>query len=82
METIIRRAADEREWVVFSEDPVVVRRLESLFGPGEKRSDIGRVWRLPLKGVSFRRPRKTQGCDEQKRKELAERLAKARKSRG
>jgi len=82
METIIRRAADEQEWVVFSEDPVIIRRLESLFGAGEKKSDTGRVWRLPRKGVSFRRPRTTQGCDDQKRKELADRLAKARASRG
>lgn len=81
METIIRRAADEQEWVVFSEDPVIVRRLASLFGPGEKTSDIGRVWKVPRKGVSFRRPAKPREISDQARKQSAERLAKVRRDR-
>lgn len=57
-ETIIRRAADEQDWEVYSEDPRVVRKLTKLFGPGVSGSQSdGSVWTLPKTAVSFRKPR-------------------------
>lgn len=77
-ETIIRRAADETKWEVFSEDPRVIRKLEGLYGPGRQdhQSAEGLVWDLPATGVSFRKPRK---MTEAQRKEAAARLAEVRK---
>lgn len=74
LETIIRRAADEQSWDVFSEDPVVMRKLLRLYGAGKKRGQ-GCVWTVPRTGLSFRRPR-VLGDLERKTKaaEFAKRL--------
>ncbi len=55
-ETLVRRAADEDRWDVFSEDPKVVRRVTSLYGPGIPVGD-GFRWLLEPSAVSFRKKR-------------------------
>lgn len=55
-ETIIRRAADERQWSVFTEDPVVIRKLDRLFQATEVTAH-GKRYKLPLGAISFRQPR-------------------------
>lgn len=55
-ETIITRAADQRFWHVFSEDPSVVRKMTRLYGEGRKVGE-GAEWEIPKAGVSLRRPR-------------------------
>lgn len=70
-ETIIRRAADEQQWDVFSEDPRVVRLLERRHGPGRPHGS-GFRWLLGAPCVSF--PRARQMSDAQ-RQEAAARLA-------
>jgi len=79
-ETIIRRAADEKDWEVYSEDPRIIRKLEKLYGCGrtDHQSD-GRVWILPPNGLSLRKPRALGA--EQKEK-LRARLAKNREKSG
>ncbi len=76
-ETIIRRAADEQDWEVFTEDPRVQRILHRLWGAGKPKGEGG-VWRVPKTGLSFRKPR-ALGADERKR--LADRLAASRAAR-
>lgn len=80
-ETHISRAADESNWLVYSCDPVAIRKLERLYGQGAEKGEGGRVWSVPLRGVSFRRPKKAVALSPQKRSELAARLAKARERR-
>lgn len=57
METIICRAADEKTWSVFSEDPAIIRKLTRLHGKGEKQGTRGWHWKLAKNLISFRRPR-------------------------
>ena len=76
-ETIIRRAADEQDWEVFTEDPRVQRILYRLWGAGKPKGG-GAVWRVPKTGLSFRKPR-ALGADERKR--LADRLAASREAK-
>lgn len=59
-ETVICRAADERQWSVFTEDPVVIRKLDRLFEAVEVTTH-GKRYELPLAAISFRRPRKLTG---------------------
>ncbi|MBI4332087.1 MAG: hypothetical protein HY673_12470 [Chloroflexi bacterium] len=56
-ETVIRRAADERQWSVFTEDPVVIRKLDKLFHATEVTTH-GKRYKIPLGAISFRQPRK------------------------
>lgn len=65
-ETIIRRAADEEAWEVFSEDPVVVRKLTSIHGLGKAKGS-GMVWTVPRKGISFRKPVVLGAAEKQRR---------------
>lgn len=79
-ETIIRRAADEQEWEVYSEDPRVIRKLTAIYGPGRvsgTQSD-GRVWQVPPNGLSFRKPVVLSAAEKERR---ASRLAAARSAR-
>lgn len=79
LETIIRRAADEKSWDVFSEDPKVIRKLTQNHGEGEHWGG-GRRWELPPTAISFRKPVKLSDSQRQK---ASERLAAAReKQRG
>lgn len=73
-ETIIRRAADEHEWEVFSEDPRIVRKLTKLWGSGvsDTQSD-GCVWRLPPNGLSFRKPVVLSAAEKERRAALLRR---------
>lgn len=60
METLIRRAADETAWEVFSEDPKVVRKMTRLYGVGEAKGQ-GMVWRVPPTGVCLKKPAQKRG---------------------
>lgn len=75
-ETIIRRAADEQDWELFTEDPRVIRIMSKLWGSGKPKGD-GAVWRVPKSGLSFRKPR---ALDAAARKTLADRLRVAREA--
>lgn len=72
-ETIIRRAADEQTWDVFSEDQRVIRVLEARHGPGLPHGS-GFRWVLGAPCVSFHRQRAK--LSEEQRKEAADRLAR------
>lgn len=80
METIIRMAADEQQWTVFSEDPRIIRKLSAKYGAGEAKGG-GWLWRVPIRLLSFRALRVLCAAD---RKKAADRLAAARerKARG
>lgn len=53
METLIRRAADEDRWDVFTEDPKVIRLLERRGHSGSPQG-IGRRYSLEPGCISFR----------------------------
>lgn len=53
METVIRRAADEDQWDVFTEDPRVIRKLEKCGFVGRQQG-IGRRYLLQPQNISFR----------------------------
>ena len=55
-ETIITRAADQRDWHVFTEDPAVIRQLTKKHGPGTPSGTYGQTWTLPRGCVSLRKP--------------------------
>jgi hypothetical protein len=75
-ETIIRRAADEQDWELFTEDPRVIRIMSRIWGAGKPKGE-GAVWRVPKAGLSFRKPR---ALDAAARKTLADRLRVAQKA--
>jgi hypothetical protein len=52
-ETIIRRAADEQTWDVFTEDPRVIRVLERKHGLGRAHGS-GFRWTLGASCISIR----------------------------
>ena len=62
-ETIIRRASDEDEWYVFSEDPSVVTKMTKRWGPGkvDGRNKFGMFWKVPKKAISIRGPNGRKG---------------------
>ena len=68
-ETIIRRAADEQDWDVFSEDPRVIRVLERRHGPGIPHG-FGFRWTLGASCISF--PRRRQLSEEQREQARAQ----------
>lgn len=73
-ETIIRRAADEQDWDVWSEDPRVDRKLTAVYGPGKPKG-AGFVWLVPATGLSFRRQSALSAAERQRRASV---LAKTR----
>lgn len=61
LETIITRAADQKLWHVFSEDPSMIRKLTKQYGPGKPVAcGSGLEWEVPKTKISFRNlaPRK------------------------
>lgn len=54
-ETVIRRAANERTWSVFTKDPVMIRKLDKLF-PATEVTAHGKRYKLLLGAISFRQP--------------------------
>ena len=74
-ETLIRRAADEDSWEVFSENPTVIRKLTELYGQGERVGPHGFQWRIGRNCLTFRRPR---NLTEAQRREIGKRLLTAR----
>lgn len=77
-ETIIRQSAADKEWVVFSEDPKIIRRMEKLFGQGRRRSDVGTEWIVPQRCIRIAAKRSM--TPEQSEAAKA-RLAKARQQK-
>ncbi len=73
-ETIIRMAADEQHWSVFSEDPRIIRKLYAKYGAGQAKGG-GWLWSVPIRQLSFRALRVLSAAD---RKKAADRLAEAR----
>jgi len=76
-ETIIRMAADEQHWSVFSEDPRIIRKLSAKYGAGQAKGG-GWLWSVPLRLLSFRALRILSAAD---RKRAADRLAAIRERR-
>lgn len=57
METVIRQSAEDKTWIVFTEVPRTIRRMERIFGPGTKKSAIGYEWRnVPQSAVRVCKP--------------------------
>lgn len=77
LETIIRMAADEQFWTVFSEDPRIIRKLSKKYGSGEAKG-VGWLWRVPIRPLSFRAHRIISDAE---RKTKADRLAAARRGK-
>jgi hypothetical protein len=75
-ETIIRRAADEQTWNVWTEDPKVVRELTQKFGPGSSKGILGLEWELDPGCVSFRRKARRTPAQIAEQRRSGIRLAK------
>jgi len=77
-ETVIRRAADESQWEIYSSDPSVCHKLMKKFKPVEDNDLTNcRHFIVSKKAISFRNPKVMS--DEQ-RKAIGERMKKARNS--
>jgi hypothetical protein len=70
-ETIIRKAADEDHWTVFTEDPKYVRRLEFVTKSKGKPKGVGREWVVPESVVSFRKLVELSPEERERRSDLA-----------
>lgn len=58
LETLIRGCASDRTWVIFTEDPKMIRKLTKLHGSGRQVSECGWEWRgIAFSCVSLRKPR-------------------------
>lgn len=57
LETVIRQSAADKYWVVFTEDPKILRKMTRLFGPGKPKSALGQEWVIPQSAVGLRKPR-------------------------
>lgn len=80
-ETIIRSSAEHGEgWVVFSEDPTMIRMMEKAWGPSTKRSEFGFEWRdIVWNAVRVRKPKAISEAIRAKMAETARiRFGKAR----
>lgn len=78
-ETILRRAADEREWSLFSEDPAVIRKLDRLGYQATQETAHGKRYRLPSKAISFRRPNvRKRELSPERQEALRARMARMR----
>lgn len=75
-ETIIRRAADEQDWDLFTEDPRILRLMNEMLGPGKPKGG-GCVWRVPRSVLSFRRQR---ALSAEQRKMLSDRMRAMREA--
>jgi len=75
-ETHINMTADDRgTWEVFSDDPVMIARLDKIT-TAVREVEGGKFYRLPANQVTLRKPKKP--LTDKQRQKLAERLAKAR----
>lgn len=79
METHLNMTADNRSvWEVFSDDPVLQRRLESVGATlVREESSGGKHYTLPDSQITFRKPRKPM--DAARKAQLAAQLAESRK---
>lgn len=77
-ETIIRRADDEECWDVFSESPVMLRKLERFQGRDgvsfERISDTAYQYRLPMNAVRIVVPRQVSEAEMARRREAGRAL--------
>lgn len=55
-ETHIRRNGEDAEWEIFTDDPVMIRKLTKLHGDGKPSGQFGRAWKVSRRSVSFRKP--------------------------
>lgn len=78
-ETHLNLVADDRStWIVYSDDPVMIRKLDRIGAKLVKAEGFGKHFELDAKQVLLRKaPQKRNLTDEQKA-ELRERLAKSR----
>ena len=73
-ETVIRRAADESQWTVWTEDPAMIRKLTKQYGPGQKDGDYGFLWMLDKTRISFTKPRNYTPAQKKAMREHGKRL--------
>lgn len=81
METHLNMTADDRSlWSIYSDDPVMQRRLESVGAEvtGAAKDGIGKFYTLPANQVSFRQPPKPMS--EERKAHLATQLQRVRKT--
>lgn len=60
-ETHCRRSADKDTWDIYSDDPVAIRKLTRLHGPGKPMGQWGFSWVVPKNAVSLRSGAKRPG---------------------
>lgn len=58
-ETHISRASDQDHWLIFTDEPSVIRKLTRLHGDGEPTGSLGGMrWKIPKRCISFRNPKR------------------------
>lgn len=79
METAITQAADDRsKWNVYSDDPLMVKRLQSQGLIGTKvANSTGYEFTLPARWLSIRKPREYSA---EQREKMADNMRKAREA--
>ena len=84
-ETVITRCADEKEWLVYTCDPAVKRRLVKLTKTLGLSLTIVDEWgvevRLPRSCVRFQEPQRLSAQEIERRREHGRRIAAANKAK-
>ena len=84
-ETIINFNAEEKTAIVYTLDPAVIRKLDSLVNDYpdtfkcEKVTDIDKTYEMPKSAVTYRKPRKLNASQRHAAKERMNRINDARK---
>ena len=80
-ETILRTSQADKVWICYSDDPILVRKMNTRFGPGKPKGE-GWEWTVPKGRISFLSlpgvPRKVPGPVPQalRARKLADGVAK------
>lgn len=71
---VMQNASDRGKWVIYTDDPVMIAKLERLGMPAVVRADgIGREYIVDANQVSFRRKRVLSEEEKERRRERARR---------
>lgn len=80
-ETMLNMPADDRSgWIVFSDDPVMMRKLEKANAEFVRNVGAGKEYRLKAEQVTFRRGKKQ--LSEEAKAKLSERMRRLRQTTG
>lgn len=79
--TIVTRYLDQKVWRVYTEDPVLIRRLERYGFVAVQIRPYAKKFEIPLASILFRKGKKVstrREYTEEEKTAMRERLAKAR----